>query len=55
MKSSSLRTLLAGIGGGFAMNLAMLLTFRLIGSGWREKGILLNPEVQSRKLIAVWS
>jgi hypothetical protein len=55
MKPSSLRTVLAGIGGGFAMNLAMLLTFRLIGFGWRGKGILLNPDVQSRKLIAVWT
>jgi hypothetical protein len=55
MKSSSLRTVLAGISGGFAMNLAMLLTFRLIGFGWSGKGILLNPDVQSRKLIAVWT
>ncbi len=37
------------------MNLAMLLTFRLIGFGRAGKGILLNPEVQSRKLIAVWT
>ena len=55
MKPSSLRTVLAGIGGGLAMNLAMLLTFRLIGFGWRGKGILLNPDVQSKKLIAVWT
>ena len=50
-----LRTVLAGIGGGFAMNLVMLLTFRLIGFGWNGKGFLLNPDVQSRKLIAVWT
>ena len=55
MKPSFLRTILGGIGGGFAMNLAMLLTFRLIGFGWSRKGILLNPDVQSRKLIAVWT
>lgn len=55
MKPSALRTVLAGIGGGFAMNLAMLLTFRFLGFGWRGKGILLNPDVQSRKLIAVWT
>lgn len=37
------------------MNIAMLLTFRLIGFGWGENGILLNPELQSEKLIAVWT
>jgi hypothetical protein len=37
------------------MNLAMLLTFRLIGFGWKGGGILLNPSHQSRKLIAVWT
>ncbi len=55
LKPSLSRTVLAGIGGGFAMNLAMLFTFRLIGFGWSGKGILLNPDVQSRKLIAVWT
>jgi len=55
MTPSFLRTILAGICGGFAMNLVMLLTFRLIGFGWRGKGILLNPDVQSKKLIAVWT
>jgi len=55
MKPSTSKTVLSGICGGFAMNLAMLLTFRLIGFGWRGKGILLDPDVQSRKLIAVWT
>ncbi len=55
MKSSALRTVLAGLCAGIAMNLAMLLTFRSIGFGWRGKGILLDPNVQSRKLIAVWT
>ncbi len=55
MRPSFLRTVFAGVGGGFAMNLVMLLTFRLIGFGWRGKGILLNPDLQSRKLIAVWT
>jgi hypothetical protein len=55
VKPSFSRTVLAGIGGGFAMNLAMLLTFRLMGFGWSGKGILLNPDIQSRKLIAVWT
>ena len=41
MKPSSLRTVIAGIGGGIAMNVAMLFIFRLIGFGWRGKGILL--------------
>lgn len=55
MKPSAPRTVLAGICAGFAMNLAMLLTFRSIGFGWSGKGILLDPAVQSRKLIAVWT
>lgn len=52
---SKARTVLAGIAGGMAMNIAMLLTFRLIGFGWNADGILLQPEWQSPKLIAVWT
>ncbi|MCU0917627.1 MAG: hypothetical protein MUC88_24150 [Planctomycetes bacterium] len=37
------------------MNLAMLLTFRLLGFGVHADGILLDPSVQSSKLIAVWT
>ena len=55
MKQSYVRTVIAGVAGGIAMNLAMLLTFRLIGFGWKGGGILLNPSYQSRKLIAVWT
>lgn len=40
--------------GWVAFNLAMLLTFRLIGFG-DGHGILVNPETQSAKLIAVWT
>jgi hypothetical protein len=50
-----MRTLIAGIAGGLAMNLAMLLTFRGIGFGWNGDGILLPSPIQSRKLIAVWT
>lgn len=46
---------MAGIAGGLALNLSMVLTFRLIGFGWKGGGILLNPALQSRKLIAVWT
>ena len=55
MKPSGLRTVLAGVCGGVAMNLAMLLTFRALGFGWNANGILLDPALQSRKLIAVWT
>ena len=48
-------TLLAGVAGGVTLNLAMLLTFRLLGFGWQGGGILLKPGVQSDKLIAVWT
>jgi hypothetical protein len=55
VKQSHVRTVIAGVAGGIAMNLAMLLTFRLIGFGWEGGGILLNPSYQSQKLIAVWT
>ncbi len=50
-----LKTIVAGIAGGMAMNLAMLLTFRGIGFGWNGDGILLTASMQSQKLIAVWT
>jgi hypothetical protein len=55
MKPSFSRTLLAGLAGGAALNGVMLLTFRLIGFGWNGGGILLDPALQSAKLIAVWT
>jgi len=55
MRTSHARTVLAGVAGGIAMNLVMLLTFRFIGFGVHGGGILLNPEFQSKKLIAVWT
>jgi hypothetical protein len=50
-----MRTFLAGLAGGLALNVAMLLTFRLLGFGWDGGGILLDPALQSPKLIAVWT
>ncbi len=55
MKQSHARTVIAGIAAGFAMNISMLLTFRFLGFGVDGKGILLDPVLQSRKLIAVWT
>ena len=49
------RKLLAGLAGGVALNLAMVLTFRLLGFGWQGGGLLLDPSLQSSKLIAVWT
>ena len=49
------KTVLAGVAGGLAMNVAMLLTFRLLGFGWKGGGILLDPSLQSPKLIDVWT
>jgi hypothetical protein len=49
------RTLLAGLAGGLALNLAMLLTFRVLGFGWQGDGILITSPLQSPKLIAVWT
>lgn len=54
-KKWMIKTVLAGLLGGAALNLAMLLTFRMIGFGWQGDGILLDPSLQSPKLIAVWT
>jgi hypothetical protein len=55
MKPSIRKTFVGGIAGGLTMNLVMVLTFRLLGFGWNGQGILLNPEFQSGKLIAIWT
>jgi hypothetical protein len=55
MKPTHGKTIFAGIAGGLAMNLTMLMTFRLIGFGWNGGGILLESSSQSQKLISVWT
>jgi hypothetical protein len=50
-----LKMLATAAAGWTAFNIAMLLTFRWIGFGVRGDGILLNPDHQSAKLIAVWT
>lgn len=50
-----MKTIIAGLAGGFAMNLMMLLSFGLIGFGRNADGILLTSPMQSQKLIAVWT
>lgn len=55
MSCSFCRTILAGLAGGVALNLTMLLTFRFLGLGWDKGGILLDPAIQSPKVIAVWT
>jgi hypothetical protein len=54
-RDSTSVTVLAGLAGGAAANVAMFLTFRLLGMGLDGGGILLDPAVQSDKLIAVWT
>ena len=55
MKQSHSRTVIAGVAAGLAMNLVMLITFRFIGFGVNGDGFLLDPSMQSQKLIAVWT
>ena len=50
-----MKVIVAGLAGGMTLNLAMLLTFRIIGFGWNGDGILLTSSMQSEKLIAVWT
>lgn len=52
---SNVRTVGAGLAGGLTLNVVMLLTFRVLGFGWDGGGILLDPSLQSAKLIAVWT
>jgi hypothetical protein len=40
MKQSHIRTVVAGVAGGIAINPAMLFTFRLIGFGWKGGGLV---------------
>jgi len=54
-EKSILRTLAAGLAGGITFNVTMFLTFRLIGFGLNGGGMLLNPAIQSKKLIEVWT
>ena len=55
MESSLRKLVVAGLAAGVTLNLIMLLTFRLLGIGWNGGGILLDPSIQSGKLIAVWT
>jgi hypothetical protein len=55
ISQASVTTILAGIAGGSSLVIVMLLTFRLIGFGWNGDGVLLDPTIQSAKLIAVWT
>ena len=55
MRPSIRRTILAGLLGGLAINLSMLVTYRIIGFGLNEKGILMDPNIQSPKLIRLWT
>lgn len=50
-----IRTVLAGLAGGTALAVSLALTFRLLGFGWNGGGLLLDPALQSPKLIAVWT
>lgn len=56
VKPSISRTLVAGLAGGAAFSVAGFLTFVLIGSGLDHRsGPLFDPDMQSPKLIAVWT
>lgn len=54
-KPSHVRTILAGVASGAAMNVVMLITFRILGFGLNADGILLDPALQSAKVIDVWT
>lgn len=49
------KVFVSGLAGGLTLNVVMLLTFRMLGFGWNGGGVLLDPSIQSRKLIAVWT
>jgi hypothetical protein len=49
MKESHVRTVIAAVAGGIAMNLAMLLTFRLIGFDDHSGIVMLSGRIGNRK------
>lgn len=49
------RTVAAGLAAGLAFGLGTIGTFVLLGSGLDHRGPLFDPQVQSAKLIAVWT
>ena len=49
------RTVIAGTIAGIVFNVVGFLTFVLIGSGLDRNGPLLDPGLQSPKMIAVWT
>ncbi|MGI8910534.1 MAG: hypothetical protein ACR2JR_08270 [Rubrobacteraceae bacterium] len=55
VRHSIVRTIAAGVAAGVAMNAIMLVTFGLTGLGWTWDGFLVDPRLQSEKLIAVWT
>jgi len=54
-KEDIIKTLFSGIAGGIVLTVVMYILFGLIGFGLNFNGILLNPNVQSAKLIAIWT
>jgi len=56
MNNSISRILLAGVAGGIVLIMTAFLVFFIIGGLGSEPGrILLDPSIQSHKLIAVWT
>jgi hypothetical protein len=56
MPISITRTFLAGVAGGLAFWMVTALTFVLVGSGLDQaSGPLVDPRIQSPKLLAVWT
>ncbi len=49
------RTVAAGVAGGIAFAAGTIGTFVLLGSGLDHRGLLFDPQLQSAKLIAVWT
>jgi hypothetical protein len=50
-----IKIVLSGIVGGLVLTVTMYILFGVIGFGLNFDGILLNPNFQSEKLIAVWT
>jgi hypothetical protein len=54
-KEDITKTILSGIIGGIVLSIVMYILFGVVGFGLNFDGVLLNPNVQSAKLIAVWT
>ncbi len=51
MGASLRKIMFPGLAANVTLNLVMILTFRVLGIGWNRRGIIIDPHIQSKKVI----